>query len=265
MSLTLRFVRIFGYFLLRDIYAFKNHWRRVFFNFSTILPLVSSLVFGYFLPNSTMINATPVESTIFFVGCILWSIFPLAFLMNLDLIFDLEHQRFIDYQIIMFNPILILLEKIIFSGLITFFNIVLFFPISKIILGSYFYTTNTSWPSLFLILMLGSLFCATFNIFMLCYIKSSQSIGRFWMRVNNPLITLGGLFMPWYIMAKYSYFLGNLALANPLIYLTEGVRASIIGGPHFFSVFTASLALIIFSTFFFILSCIFFKKKVDYV
>jgi len=265
MNIFMHRLRVFGYFLMRDAYVFRTSWKRVFFNFGTIIPITMTIAFGYFLPNSNMVNPTPIETTTFFVGCILWSMFPLAFLLNLDLLFDLEQDRFIDYQLITLDPPLILLEKIVFSALVTFFNVALFYPISLLLLGNYFYAQNIAWLPLMFVLFLGSIFCAAFNVFMLCFIEGSQKIGNFWMRINNPMITLGGLFIPWYVMAKYSSLLGKISLLNPLLYLTEGIRATIIGGENFFSLSVVTLALLFFSVLCYVLCCYYFKKKVDYV
>jgi ABC-type transport system involved in cytochrome c biogenesis permease component len=265
MNTIMHRVHVFGYFLMRDFYVFRTSWRRILINFGTIVPITMTIAFGYFLPNSNMINPTPVQTTTFFVGCILWSMFPLAFLLNLDLLFDLEHDRFIDYQMITLDPPLILLQKIVFSTVITFLSVVLFYPIANILLGSYFYAAALSWPALILVLLLGSLFCAAFNMFMVCFIESTQKIGNFWMRFNNPMITLGGLFIPWSVMVKYSTLLGAVSLFNPLLYITEGIRTAIIGGDKFFSLPSVVAALLFFSILCYFLACYFFKKKVDYV
>lgn len=265
MNAYLQRIRVMGYFLMRDFYTFGSKWRRIAVNYCTIIPVTMTIAFGYFLPNSNMINPTPIQTTTFFVGCILWSMFPLAFMLNVDVLFDLEHDRFIDYQIITLDPPLVLLQKVIFATIVTFLSISLFYPISKLLLGSYFYSASLSWFSLLLVLFLGSLFCASFNIFMVCFIESTQKIGNFWMRFNNPMITLGGLFIPWSVMVKYSTFLGAISLLNPLLYITEGIRRAIIGGDQFFSLSSVVVALFFFSILFYSLACYFFKKKVDYV
>ncbi len=45
---------------------------------------------------------------------------------NIELLFDFENKRFIEYQNLMLNPFLVLCERVIFTGLYAFFLISLF-------------------------------------------------------------------------------------------------------------------------------------------
>ncbi|MEX0940477.1 MAG: hypothetical protein WDZ41_03895 [Candidatus Babeliales bacterium] len=256
---------VFGWFLYRDFFIFSKNWHRVAINFGLFIPVSLTFCFGYILPNSNMINPSPEQITTFFVGSILWTLFPLAFVLNIDLLYDLEHDRFIDYQISILNPRLILIEKIFFSSLIAFVTSCLFYPVSRLLLGSYFYAAHFSWPALLMVLYMGSLFCAAFNIFVLSFIESTKKTGIFWMRINNPMISLGGLFIPWYVMKIFSPLLGYFILLNPLIYLTEGLRRAIIGDVVFLPIWLCVSMLFLFMIFFTLLAIYFFKKKIDHI
>jgi ABC-type multidrug transport system permease subunit len=264
-SLFLHQASVFTWLLWRDLYCFLDHWKRVLVNFGIFVPVTLTFSFGYLLPNSNMVLPTPAQTTVFFVGSILWAMFPLAFLLNYDVLYDFENDRFIDYQITVLNPRLLIVEKIVFSTIITFVHMLLFYPVSRLLLGSYFYAPQFSWPSVLLILLCGSLFCSAFNMFCISFLESTEKLGIFWMRINNPMIMLGGLFVPWSIVAHYNKLLGFLLLGNPLTYLTEGLRQAIIGGEQFFSLLVCTIGLLLYACLFTVLAVYFFKRKVDHI
>lgn len=256
---------VFFVILRRDCKVFFYDIKRFLLNFGFFRPVALTIAFGYLLPYINFVHPSVTQVTIFFAGAVLWSIFPVAFMQNLDFLIDREHERYIDYQIIILDPRLIILEKIVFTSLVCFLSGIFFFCIAKMLLGSYFLSAHISWPALMLMLYFGGLFCAAFNLFFVCFIKDTQSTGKFWIRVNNPMMMLGGLFVPWHVMFNYSKILAMVMLFNPLIYLTEGLRSAIIGGQEFFSLMICVPLLLIFSLLFYLWAVYYFKQKMDYV
>ena len=200
-----------------------------------------------------------------FIGNILLLTLFLCNRSCMELLFDLEGDRYIDYQATLVDARLILVQRIIFASIFSFVILFPFFPVSKLILQSHFDSTNTSWFMLSLILYLSCLCLASYMILVACMLKNSRNLSTFWKRVNVPLLFLGGFLVPWHIINQYSSMLGQIVYLNPFIYMTEGLRHAIIGGNQFLSYNACISGLLIFTLIFTLSSFYFFKKKTDYV
>jgi ABC-2 type transport system permease protein len=263
MNQTLRSIRIFFELFKRDLFVYKQQWKRLVINYWLIKPPLEATVFGYIIPLVNMNQPNPIAMTQFMGGMILWSIFPLAWTFAVELMYDFEHNKFVNYLNTLLNPGLVVLEKILFYSLASFINMLPFYPFSKLILGSYFDTTHTSWLKLCIILYAGSLFCAAYNVFFVCYISGFQRVSNFWMRLNYPMINFGGTFLSWAAMASYSRYLGYALFANPLIYLSEGIRNALLGPANYFHFGICLIVLLSFATLLSIAAMHFYRKKLD--
>lgn len=257
--------RIFFQFLYRDFYVYLKRIQTYAINFIVLYPLTYIVSFAYIQAKAYFGIDNITQATIFFSGNVILLAMSLAFEFTIILLFDLENDRTIDYRITRLDPLLVLLEHIVFTTLFSFILLLPFFPITALVLQKNFDISHISWPLLFLMLFLSCLCCATYHLLVACALKNSKQIVHFWMRCNLPLMTLGGFWVPWYIMNQYSQYLGILTLFNPLLYATEGMRQAIIGGNMFLSASSCGLGLIIFSLIFTILTSWLFKKKVDHI
>lgn len=257
--------RTFLEFIYRDAYVYWQRSTSYFINYCIIYPAIFSFAIGYLQANLFFGPGSEKVGTIVFIGHVIIIVFVLANNLTMNLLFDLEGVRFIDYQITILSPRLVLLERIIFASLFTFIMAIPFFPIAKLILMQGLVTQNTSWFFVYVLLYIGALSCAAYHQFAACVIESSRQMRSFWMRFNFIMITLGGIFTPWYITYKFSPLLGYLMLLNPLVYITDGLRQAIVGGKEFLPIWVCIIALCIFTTIFTILSWHAFKKKVDHI
>ncbi|MDR3551072.1 MAG: ABC transporter permease [Candidatus Babeliales bacterium] len=255
---------VFLRFLQRDIYSYRQRVYTYLINYAVIYPVLYAFAIGYLQSNSYFGN-NPLQGSSLLIGHLLIIIIVFANMLNIGLLFDFENHRFIDYQVTLLNPRLILLERILFASIFTFAISMPFFPIAKLVLGDAFVTTQTSWLKTFLMLFVSSLFCATYTQFMVCIIPNSRKLRSYWMRINFVLNTLGGLFIPWYVINKLSLTLGSIALINPLLYITEGLRQSILAQPEYLPFWLCICMLLIFAIAFTLLSFHFFKKRVDHI
>lgn len=263
--MNLRTAKIFYYFLCRDFYTFKSRILTHVINNSLIYPVLYSLLFGYIQPNIYFGIHSQMQGSALFIGQILIILLVFANTVNIMVLFDLENTRFTEYQITLLPPRIFLIERIFFASLLTFMIAVPFFPVAKLVLRDSFITSNASWISAYIILYLGSLCCSAYTMFAACLIPSSRKLRTFWMRVNFPLLTFGGLFVPWIASLKLSKILGLVMLFDPLLYITEGLRAAILQNPDYLPVELCIGMLLAFSIFFTLLSWHFFKKKVDHI
>jgi ABC-type polysaccharide/polyol phosphate export permease len=189
----------------------------------------------------------------------------MTFKHHLELFFDLQSDRYIDYQITLLDPRLVLVERVISAAIFGFLVALPFYPSAKLILQGNMDTSATSWPSLLLILALSALVCSSFNVFIACFLTKTSQLSHLWPRCNEPLLMLGGFWVPWFVVWQFSPMLGKLALLNPLLYVTDGVRQAILGGDQFLSIRVASTGLLVFSLIFVALACCFFKRRVDHI
>ncbi len=256
---------IFGQFLLRDCYVYKSRIFTYIINQGIIYPCLYAFAIGYIQPSIYFSTTNPLQGSALFIGHILIIVLVFANTLNVGLLFDLENDRYVEYQITVLSPQLVILERIIFGALFTFLISSSYFPVAKILLGSAFITEHASWPLTYAVLFASALCCSAYTTFTTCLIKSSIKLRSFWMRVNFGLITFGGLFIPYMVMKKFNPFLGYLALLDPLLYITEGLRNSILSDGQYINAWVCILVLLIFSIIFTVLAWHYFRKKVDHI
>lgn len=135
----------------------------------------------------------------------------------------------------------------------------------KLFMGNYFDTSHVSWPATYFILFLGALCCSSYLVLALSVVRSSKHISSLWTRVNIPLLWLGGLWAPLSVIKKKMPILGTIAHINPLTYITEGLRAAILGTRDFIPLYACAGVLILFSIIFITSTFPIFRKRTDHV
>ena len=250
-------------FLRRDTYVYTRQLRDHIINYSLIYPLLYMFCFAYLQTEIYFHGQTRIGAIVFSGTCLV-PLMVMAFHITFDLLFDLEKNRHIDYQMMALNPRLIIIEQILFASLFTFFIMIPFFPLARIFASSYIDLSNISWSSLYLILYCGSL-CVSAYHKLAATLLTVEKISMFWTRVNHILLVLGGFWIPLHIIRSFSPTLGFLLRFNPVVYLTEGLRQSIVGGNDFLPLSQCVAALLILSIIFTALACHCFKKRVDHI
>lgn len=259
---------IFLEFLRRDFYVHLKQIRNYMITYLLIFPILFSFVEGYIMPNTIFDLSVLPSKSILLIGVIIYLMLGLAMTLNGFLLIDLENDKFTQYQTLLLNPELLILEKIIFSSAVSFVFITPFFIISKLILREEFNTACLSIPKLLIIFLLGTIFCSAYAILAMCKLKGTHQLGMFWRRFNMPLAMFGAEWVPWIVIFKFSKVLGYLALLNPFLYIGEGVRGAVIGInernyyiPFIYCVIFLVLASIILT----LVALKSFKKRIDHI
>ncbi len=255
--------QIFLQFFRRDLYVQLQNLKDYVINYAIIQPIIWSVLTGYLQANTYFGSTNIKHNTVLFSGTIVVTLLIITFAQSVELLFDLENTRYIDYQITILAPFLVLIERILFSSLITFCMVAPFYPISKLVLQNYIDTSNTSWLQVILLLYFGSLCCSAYHFMVMCILKSSADLDSLWKRVNAPMIDFGGMWIPWIIMYEFSHTLGYIAYANPLIYVSDGLKQAIVGGPEFFALSVCIPMLLFFTVLFTLGAWYFFKRRTD--
>ena len=251
--------------LARDFYVFGKRIASFGINYLLIYPVLAIVTFGYIQPGIYFGPGHAKTSIILLVGSFAINMLSLCYTMMASFVFDLEHDRFIDYQISVIPPRILLIKMILFPALIASLISIPYFPLAYLILPSYFETLQSNWFGLMAIIIAASLYCTSYIMMGLCIIKKATSIRQFWLRFNWPLVVLGGLWIPWYLLRNHYPSLGYISLLDPFTYFTEGVRSALIGSDQFISYKICIFALLSFFCLFSIISVYFFKKKLDHV
>lgn len=261
----MRTFTIFLRFFWRDLYAYCRKSETYVINYGLLYPFTHAYIMGYVLPSVYFGTENSLAATTMFAGTLVINLLVLCNIINITLLFDLENERYIDYQITILSPRLIIVQRILFTSLFTFTILAPFFPLSKLILGSWFVTTNTSWPKLMLITYIGALCCSAYTQWYACIVPSSRSLRSYWMRINFALISFAGFFIPWYVMKQFSPLLGYLLLLNPLLYITEGLRQAILGSDVYLPLWISASMLLFWTILFTLFAWYAFKKRVDHI
>lgn len=250
--------------MYRDFLVYGSKIGEDIINYAILFPLSFGISFVYLQANIFFTHNDERFGTMLFAGNVLIPMMVMAYKITFDLVFDMEKNRFINYQICILSPRLVIIQKILFAGLYTFFVTMLFFPASKLILDGSFYTDQASWVKVALIVLFGSLSTAAYHQFFAALITMDQ-IGMFWVRVNYVIMVLGGAFVPIKSIEDYSPLLGKLILINPLLYVTEGVRGALLNSDEFLSFTTCLIMLIVTTVIALFATWYVFKRRVDHI
>lgn len=259
-------IHIAWQFTKRDFFVYTRRIRTWLINYVLIKPILYSLYIAY-VQARVFFGAAgdPVRGTTLFAGEMIFVIFPLTYQLIIPLLYDFHAERFIDYQIIMLNPRWILVQRMVFTATFTFFMALPFFPIAKLLLGTNIATDNTNWASLCLFLYVCCLAASAYHMFAACALKTPQSTRMLWARISLPLIFLGGMSVPLYVIKMYSPWLTMISYANPIIYISEGLRKALLGSDLYLDISLCTVALIGYIILFTWLSCYYFKKRTDHL
>jgi len=143
---------------------------------------------------------------------------------------DIEGERSISYYLTLpLSQTLVFLRLALSNAISAFLVVILFIPISKLVLWNTLDMSAVSFPKLFLIVMLSSLFYGMFSLSLAAKTKKLHGIGNIWRRVIFPLWFIGCYQFPWNTLHKISPVMAYVDLLNPIVYCMEGTRAAFLG------------------------------------
>lgn len=257
---------VFYEFLRRDFYKYKTQLKRCIVNFGIWRPIMYSIALAYIQAYVLFGSRHKELCTIFFTGNAMMILMVLAFELNFKLAFDLDSNRFIEYQMTILNPKLIFLQRLLFTTFFASIIIFPFFPISKLLLRHNLMTDKASWLKVALVLVCGTMCLSAYNLLCACAMKDPRAnVVSLWMRWNTPMLWLGGVWAPLYVLKNLAPWARSIFYINPIIYITEGLRRAILGSDKFLSVSTCCAALLALGAVFLFASFYFFKKRVDHI
>lgn len=143
---------------------------------------------------------------------------------------DLEGDRTIAYYLTLpTHTVTVLCSHIFYYTTIGTIMSIATLPLAKLILWNKLNLLAIAWPKLLFFILLINIFCATATLLLSSFVPSMDKFDILWTRFIFPLWILGGFQFSWYSVHSTAPKLSYLLLLNPIIYMSEGIRAALLG------------------------------------
>jgi len=138
-------------------------------------------------------------------------------------------------------------------------------PLSKMIFLHQMNLLRIAWPKLIITIIIVNLFFSSAIPAIAATIKSIDKIGNTWSRFIFPLWFLGGFQFSWHNIYSISKPLAYFFLLNPVLYVMEALRSTILGYEYALPWHLCITIISIFCIINFLLSYRQMKKLLDFV
>jgi ABC-2 type transport system permease protein len=233
-SPSLQYARAFKGLFLRDLHVL----RREIFPFLirvAMNPLLFLFVFTFIMPHMSdgaalspaAGMAGPGFSTVLLPGLMATGImFSGIAAVALPLAQDFGITREIDDRVMCPLPTgAVAIEKIFFSALQSMIAAALVYPLALYVPTQHPVTHINSWPFLIAVVILSTLVAGALGLTIGTTVKPAQ-IGLIFGVVVMPITFLGCVYYPWTAL-KHIRWLQIGVLFNPIVYMSEGLRAAL--------------------------------------
>ncbi len=225
------YARAFWGLLLRDARVLLREF--VPFLLRTVMnPLLFTFVFTYVLPKTggTFVaggGGSQTFATVLVPGLVAVAIFFQGIAaVALPLATELGGTREIEDRVMAPLPVdLVGVEKVVWSAVQSIVAAVIVFPLLLVIPAEDVSVSVASWPILIVVVLLGS-FAAGFIGLLLGTVVKPRQIGLIFSLVVVPVTFLGCVYYPWEHLHTIRW-LQVATLINPLVYVSEGLRAAL--------------------------------------
>lgn len=248
-------ILIFYTLIARDFKTLKKRLPTLFFD-GSITVIIAVIMWGSLLPRIGMSQS--LIAPIFIGHSLLSLMASIGYNYALRTIYDLKTTRFIDYltTLPISKPWLFFYFVITCALEISIITIPLI-TAGIILLGNLFIIKGN-------LFVFFSFYCVTLLFWSLFFINAAYTHSFNWFRSNiwvrrvMPLIICSSAYYPWIRVEQVSPLISRLMLLNPLTYISEGLRSSLLGGTDYIAWNYCFTAVI----FFCIVLCLFVKKNI---
>jgi ABC-2 type transport system permease protein len=234
-----QYARAFAGLFMRDLHVLRRELLpfiiRVCMN-----PLLFLFVFTYVIPhmnagaamNPTGAMAGNAFSTVLLPGLMAVAImFSGIAAVALPLAQEFGITREIDDRVMCPLPVpAVAIEKICFSAVQSVIAACIVFPLAYYIPAVHPAVQISSWPFLVAVIALASLTAGALGLTIGTSVKPQQ-IGLIFGVVVIPITFLGCVYYPWTALTHIRWLQIGV-LINPIVYMSEGLRASLTPSPH---------------------------------
>ena len=256
--------RAFGALMQRDVAVLgKDKW--MFIGRTVMQPLLLIFVFTYVFPKIGQAIGGAEGATEFstlLVGGVIASamIFQGVQAVALPLVTDFGYTREIEDRVLAPMPVWAVAAEKVTSGAfqallasLVVFPLALFIPATPVHL-------RVHWLLLLTMLPLAAVMSAAFGLTIGTRVEPRQ-VPLIFSLLVIPMTFLGAVYYPWKTLTPLPW-LKTIVLVNPLIYVSEGMRASLTTGVPHMALWAIYLALVGFTALFWKLGIDGFKKRV---
>lgn len=223
MNLSINF-RIFINLLRRDVKVILLDLKNIIIN-TVIISILETLYNGYFLPS---VGLPEQFIGAFFLGSTIGTIFSMGHSKLINIKSDLEFSRFIDYQITLpISKFWLFFEYVIAFILYLIANTLPILILTLILLGN-IVPLQENFFIFFLVYVISLLFISIFFLLICFSANWKWLLNNTWDRILTPMLHLGCLFYVWHRVYDFSPLIGNILLFNPITYISEGIRSSLL-------------------------------------
>jgi ABC-2 type transport system permease protein len=256
--------RAFGALMHRDVVVLgKDKW--MFIGRTVMQPLLLIFVFTYVFPKigqsiggsagaasfSTLLVGGTIASAMIFQG---------VQAVALPLVTDFGYTREIEDRVLAPMPVwAVAAEKVASGALQALLASFVVFPLALVIPATPVHI-NVHWLSLITLLPLAAAMSACFGLTIGTRVEPRQ-VPLIFSLLVIPMTFLGAVYYPWKNLTPLPW-LKTIVLVNPLIYVSEGMRAALTNGVPHMALWAIYLALIGFTALFWKLGIDGFKKRV---
>src|SRR5664280_246103 len=238
-SKGVQYTRAFAGLFLRDLHVLRREkfpfLIRVIMN-----PLLFLFVFTYIMPHMTggaAMNPTAAMAGANFSTVLLPGLMAVAIMFSgiaavaLPLAQEFGITREIDDRVMCPLPLAaVAIEKIVFSAVQSMIAAAVVFPLAYYMPATPVYAHVNSWAFLIAVLSLASLTAGALGLVIGTSVRPQQ-IGLIFGVVVMPITFLGCVYYPWAAL-KAIPWLQYGVLINPIVYMSEGLRAALTPGLH---------------------------------
>lgn len=215
--------------LRKDLIVFKRELLVKFID-TVILLFTNVMAFGYLLP-----QASGSAYTAFFVVGAIGSFGFIEIVGKVGILLaDIDGDRKIFHTLAMPMGTKMTFCYIAISWAITSTIMSsLLFPVGKLMT-----LTRWSWELMsvwrvIIMLITANLFFGFFALWLSSVVKGMMSLNSLWLRYIAPMWMFGGYVYSWQQAYSMSHVVGYISLANPMLYVMEGVRAAALGNANY--------------------------------
>ena len=233
-SQGMQYTRAFAGLFLRDLHVLQRE--KIPFLIRIVMnPLLFLFVFTYIMPHMSggaVLNPTAQMAGANFSTVLLPGLMAVAIMFSgiaavaLPLAQEFGITREIDDRVMCPLPVsAVAIEKIVFSALQSMIAAAIVFPLAYYVPATPVYAHVNNWPFFMVVLALASLTSGALGLVIGTSVKPQQ-IGLIFGTVVMPITFLGCVYYPWAKLDAMPW-LQRGVLINPIVYMSEGLRAAV--------------------------------------
>ncbi len=229
-----QYTRAFAGLFLRDLHVLRRE-KFPFLIRICMNPLLFLFVFTYIMPHMSggaSLNPTAQMAGANFSTVLLPGLMAVAIMFSgiaavaLPLAQEFGITREIDDRVMCPLPVAaVALEKIVFSALQSMIAAAIVFPLAYYVPATPVHAHVNSWAFLVSVLALASLTAGALGLVIGTSVKPAQ-IGLIFGTVVMPITFLGCVYYPWAMLDRMP-ILQHAVLINPIVYMSEALRAAL--------------------------------------